>query len=238
MLRSVALVVALLLSAVPAWADIDLAMGRVGLESFSAPLAEHGEWLESAQYGSVWRPAGVSPSWRPYFNGRWMWTEEGWFWASEEPWGWATYHYGRWAADPESGWVWVPGPEWAPAWVEWRVGERIAGWRPLPPRAERRRAVVREHWIFVPLDSFANVLVSKVALSAAEIRAGWPLARPVPGGLFGGPARALVEQRRGSALDPVMPMVLASPYEAARLRGLAIHRPERVRRAPADLPLR
>lgn len=31
------------------------------------------------------------------------------------------------------GWVWVPGVEWAPAWVSWRVGGGYIGWAPLPP---------------------------------------------------------------------------------------------------------
>jgi hypothetical protein len=33
------------------------------------------------------------------------------------------------------GWVWVPGDEWAPAWVSWRKGGDYVGWAPLPPEA-------------------------------------------------------------------------------------------------------
>ena len=58
-------------------------------------------------------PAG----WRPYYYGRWEWTTEGWLWVSDEPFGWATYHYGRWSFDGGLGWFWVPGYQWAPAWV-------------------------------------------------------------------------------------------------------------------------
>jgi hypothetical protein len=54
-------------------------------------------------------------------------------WVSDEPWGWATYHYGRWANVDGTGWVWVPGYQWAPAWVSWRYGGGYAGWAPLPP---------------------------------------------------------------------------------------------------------
>ena len=32
-----------------------------------------------------------------------------------------------------TGWVWVPGYTWAPAWVSWRYGDGYAGWAPLPP---------------------------------------------------------------------------------------------------------
>src|SRR5258708_33181824 len=54
---------------------------------------------------------------------------------SEEPFGWATYHYGRWARIRGVGWVWVPGSEWAPAWVSWRRSPDYVGWAPLPPEA-------------------------------------------------------------------------------------------------------
>jgi hypothetical protein len=33
------------------------------------------------------------------------------------------------------GWVWVPGYDWAPAWVSWRHADGFAGWAPLPPAA-------------------------------------------------------------------------------------------------------
>ena len=52
--------------------------------------------------------------WRPYCNGHWERTEDGWYWVSDEPWGWATYHYGRWDFDPAIGWYWVPQTQWAP----------------------------------------------------------------------------------------------------------------------------
>jgi hypothetical protein len=55
-------------------------------------------------------------------------------WASDEEFGWATDHYGRWFFDDRYGWVWVPGNDWAPAWVSWRSGGGYVGWAPLPPR--------------------------------------------------------------------------------------------------------
>lgn len=101
---------------------------------FYRPLAPYGEWVNVAPYGWVWMPYDVSPDWRPYSNGRWVYTEYGWTWVSYEPWGWATYHYGRWYFDPWYGWVWVPGTQWAPAWVAWRWGGGWIGWAPLPPQ--------------------------------------------------------------------------------------------------------
>jgi len=100
---------------------------------FHAPLAAHGTWIEFGSHGRCWRPAHVGVSWRPYCFGHWVWTDCGWYWVSDEPWAWACYHYGWWNYDPVYGWVWVPGIEWAPAWVSWRVGGGYVGWAPLPP---------------------------------------------------------------------------------------------------------
>jgi hypothetical protein len=58
----------------------------------------------------------------------------GWYWVSEEPWAWACYHYGSWQFDPYYGWVWIPGTEWAPAWVTWRESNDYIGWAPCGPR--------------------------------------------------------------------------------------------------------
>ena len=104
---------------------------------FYTPLSEYGGWVEIGSYGRCWRPAAVAVGWRPYCAGHWVWTDCGWYWASDEPWGWACYHYGCWTCDPSYGWVWVPGVEWAPAWVSWRVGGGYVGWAPLPPHGAR-----------------------------------------------------------------------------------------------------
>jgi hypothetical protein len=100
---------------------------------FYAPLAPHGTWIEVGSYGPCWRPAHVAVGWRPYCAGHWAWTDCGWYWVSAEPWAWACYHYGWWVYDPVHAWIWVPGIEWAPAWVSWRFGGGYCGWAPLPP---------------------------------------------------------------------------------------------------------
>jgi Family of unknown function (DUF6600) len=113
---------------------------------FDAPLAAHGTWIKMGRYGRCWRPAHMAVGWRPYCHGRWIWTDCGWYWSTDEPSGWACYHYGRWVFDSEAGWVWVPGIEWAPAWVSWRVGGGYCGWAPLAPRG----VVVATHtYVFV-----------------------------------------------------------------------------------------
>ncbi|HEY4561903.1 MAG TPA: DUF6600 domain-containing protein [Thermoanaerobaculia bacterium] len=105
----------------------------VDLGFFYDDLASYGNWIQRPSYGWVWTPRSVSSGWRPYQDGHWVWTDQGWTWVTDEPYGWATYHYGRWYADPELGWVWVPGDQWGPAWVSWQEGTDYIGWAPLPP---------------------------------------------------------------------------------------------------------
>lgn len=107
-------------------ADVDVGF-------FYNELSPYGEWVRHSRYGWAWFPSHVSARWRPYSLGRWVDSDYGWTWASDEPFGWATYHYGRWAWDSEIGWLWVPGTDWAPAWVAWQQGNGYVGWAPLPP---------------------------------------------------------------------------------------------------------
>lgn len=109
--------------------------GGVSFGVFYSSLGSYGDWIQCDGGIYAWHPAGVAAGWRPYFNGEWCWTDDGWYWASGEPWAWATYHYGRWYYDEYNGWVWVPGYDWAPAWVEWRYGGDYVGWAPLSPYA-------------------------------------------------------------------------------------------------------
>jgi len=107
---------------------------------FYDDLSQYGQWVEYEKYGPVWRPGQVQEDWRPYTNGRWVPTDDGYVFESEEPWGWATYHYGNWMPTEGHGWVWVPGRTWYPSTVEWRtspesepVETSYVGWAPMPP---------------------------------------------------------------------------------------------------------
>jgi hypothetical protein len=123
----------------PARADLEVS-ASVSINAradFYQPLAPHGVWVEVGSYGRCWRPAHVEVGWRPYCDGHWEWTDCGWYWVSDEPWAWACYHYGSWVYDAHHAWIWVPGVEWAPAWVSWRVGGGYIGWAPLPPHHVR-----------------------------------------------------------------------------------------------------
>lgn len=118
-----------------------------------------GNWYEVADYGYVWQPdVATNPTWRPYTDGYWAYTDVGWTWVSYEDFGWATYHYGRWARLSDYGWVWVPGYDWGPAWVSWRTGGDYVGWAPLPPPAQTSGEVVYEsHPVDYRVDSELDI---------------------------------------------------------------------------------
>jgi uncharacterized protein DUF6600 len=115
---------------------------------FYEKLDPYGEWRETSDYGYVWQPreAETSRDWRPYTEGRWVYSDAGWTWVSDEKFGWATYHYGRWVRLRRIGWVWVPGEQWAPAWVSWRTSKDYVGWAPLPPEARFDRKSGIQNW--------------------------------------------------------------------------------------------
>lgn len=118
----------------------------VGYEDMQA----YGSWSNDPEYGEVWAPNSVPDGWRPYYTGRWAYSQPyGWTWVDEQPWGFAPYHYGRWA-NRNNRWYWVP-PErreravYAPALVAFMGGVEFGvaighasaapvGWFPLGPR--------------------------------------------------------------------------------------------------------
>ena len=106
-------------------------------------LNDFGEWINTREYGYVWRPFESSYSqyanWSPYRYGQWRWLPTfGWTWVNYEPWGWATYHYGRWVFH-DGYWVWTPYSKyrrkrswWRPALVIIASIGRDIYWCPLP----------------------------------------------------------------------------------------------------------
>ncbi len=83
------------------------------VSDFYEPLGALGNWVEVPGYGWCWYPTRVAGDWKPYADGRWMWSEAGWYWTSDEPWAWACYHFGRWVRKDDYGWLWVPGTQWS-----------------------------------------------------------------------------------------------------------------------------
>jgi uncharacterized protein DUF6600 len=160
-------------------------------------LSWNGEWVETAEYGTVWRPTRVREEWQPYMYGRWVWTRAGWAWASDEPFGWAVYHYGRWAWMPGLGWAWLPGRVWSPAWVAWRWNDGYTGWCPLGPAGFVYQQPSR--WVVVPNRQFLQP-VAHYAVPRQE-RQSLPL--PAPRGPRAGPPVAAVERATGRTVRPL-----------------------------------
>ncbi|MDP9047125.1 MAG: hypothetical protein M3N14_03250, partial [Bacteroidota bacterium] len=129
---SIGMLSALLLTALPGKTHAQ--EGRyISNQEFYDYLQPYGTWVEDPEYGDVWVPE-VAEDFRPYASrGHWVLTDYGNVWVSGYPWGWATFHYGRWRYDDFYGWEWIPGNEWAPAWVRWRHGGGYYGWAPLMP---------------------------------------------------------------------------------------------------------
>ena len=146
-------------------------------EEIDATLDGQGEWVQTDDYGQVWRPDAtvVGVDFTPYESGgSWTYTDAGWAFACDYPWGWLPFHYGRWGWF-DGFWGWAPDYYWGPAWVEWRHGGGIVGWRPLPPRHRDHRdhghrwhdrdAPVRDHrrarqydahWRFAAVSDFSR----------------------------------------------------------------------------------
>jgi hypothetical protein len=154
----IAMVLALASAApAPAHADWD---DRPDPAEFEESLAPHGYWVDDSQFGRVWRPY-TWWTWRPYVDGRWIWTSYGWTWASDEPWDW-TFHYGRWGFSNLYGWVWTPGYVWGPAWVDWYWGDGYVGWVPLGPPGF---AIVPTYWTYVHDFSFCSPRITNVFIA-------------------------------------------------------------------------
>ena len=198
------------------------------MRDFRQGLDSYGEWIDTADYGAVWRPTSVDSDWRPYYTGRWVWTNLGWTWASEEPFGWAVYHYGRWAFVDGAGWVWLPGRVWAPAWVAWRWGGGYAGWCPLGPRAIAYSEPT--YWVFVDTPHFLAP-VPHYAAPISAVRAIYPRATAIPisqPGPRAGPVSGAVARATGQPIHAIP--IVDSPGPRATVAGATVqmYRPRSV----------
>ncbi|HET9375994.1 MAG TPA: DUF6600 domain-containing protein, partial [Chthoniobacterales bacterium] len=190
------------------------------LDVFYDQLTPLGDWCDCGHYGHVFRPR-VPQGWRPYCNGHWVWTDAGWYWDSDEAFGWACFHYGRWIHEAGC-WCWVPGAEWAPAWVSWRTGSEYCGWAPLPPDAGFAPGIGIGGWcdhayglgpgayFFIAFSHFAahnynsyilpptqNVTIIRNTVNVTNITYNKTI-----GNNFG-PSTAMVQQKTGTVIKPV-----------------------------------
>src|SRR5690606_16954573 len=81
-------------------------------------------------YRYIFTPKSSTESgWRPYREGPWIYTDNGWTWKGSRAWDWAGDHYGFWTQRNVKAWSWVPGDHWLPASVEWIQSGDYVGWR-------------------------------------------------------------------------------------------------------------
>ena len=98
------------------------------LEAFYDVLREHGTFIDTDRYGTAFcphpDPVGAD---QPHRRGHWVMTEYGWTFTSDLKISWVMDHYGRWVGSRAANcaWAWVPGGEWGPAWVDFRIGEKV-----------------------------------------------------------------------------------------------------------------
>ena len=186
---------------------------------FRDSLSPYGEWIDTPEYGSVWRPSAVDDGWRPYYQGHWAWTDAGWYWVADEPYGWAVYHYGRWANLDGIGWSWLPGQVWAPAWVAFRWGDGYAGWCPLGPQGYVYQqpadyVIVQQQYFLSPAPHYA-VPIAQGARFFGGTHA-MPVGRPGP---QAGPVVHAVAQATG---HPVRLMPVVDTNSPTRRAGGAV----------------
>jgi hypothetical protein len=229
---------------------------------FYDSLAPYGSWQDTGE-GYAWQPtvAVVDPGWTPYVNrGQWVWTDDGWFWASDYSWGWAPFHYGRWNHDRRLGWLWVPGNVWSPAWVAWRNTDGFAGWAALPPGVlfrpgvglftvsglpglDRSFGISADWFTFVPHEQFLSRNLGRFATTGRRASGLFASSKPVNNYTLAGGrilnAGVSVEKIASATKAPVRKTALkevSSAADAGAITGsaknLAAYRPSVSATAP------
>jgi hypothetical protein len=105
----------------------------------------------------------------PYTDGRWIYTEYGWYWKGRLPHSWATEHYGYWKRGADKVWSWYPGSYWLPQIVEIRATSKYIGWRSAEVDDSGNfveqpidRYSKTDEWTFVTLTQFANPITPEI----------------------------------------------------------------------------
>lgn len=199
--------------------------GPITPRAIAQATEARGAWVSSQPYGAVWLPAAPA-GFTPYLtHGGWTVTDAGWFWQSTLPWGDLTFHYGRWIPWGAR-WAWVPGTQFAPAWVDWRAGNGWVAWAPRAPQG----AAATAPFVYCPAAGALNPQVARAVVQGAAASSLYPQTVPVPerqgylGAVYSpGPS--------GQGFDDVTPLVAlgraapppldASRCEAPSLEGLS-----------------
>jgi hypothetical protein len=213
---------------------------EISFQVFYDELSPYGTWIENAEYGYVWLP-DLGPGFEPYSSkGNWVFTDMGWAWVSDYSWGWAPFHYGRWFIDQVYGPMWVPGTEWAPAWVGWRKSLSYYGWAALAPGISLSTAydsdfgVAGDQWTFVKCsdlgknninDYFINRFSNRDIVNRSSVITNVQTDKIRNVTFSSGPERSELEKVYGKSINPVTIMDKSKPGQVLRSHELEIYRP-------------
>jgi hypothetical protein len=229
-------------------------MAPAALVEFRSQLEPYGRWVVDPAYGTVWIPSpdAVGPDFAPYVTGgHWaLRTDDQWVWLSDYAWGATPFHYGRWFFIDGTGWAWIPGHVYAPAWVVWRTGhddEAYVGWGPMPPAwfwrdgvAVRASVPMPARYVFVKSrDAFETnvpahvVPAERVAQVASRTQ---PFVAPAGGARYGAIAQARAPSPAAARVPATAVPTERVPYPPAHPGATsATSRAPAVQRQPAVL---
>ncbi|MFO0624248.1 MAG: DUF6600 domain-containing protein [Polyangiales bacterium] len=155
--------------------SLGMTWGPTTARAIAQATEGHGAWVSSPTYGAVWLPAQPA-GFVPYVtDGRWLPTDAGWFWQSTLPWGDLAFHYGRWVSW-NARWAWVPGTQFAPAWVDWRLGDGWVAWAPQAPRG----APTGASFVYCRADQALQPQLAQGVVQGAAASSLYPRTQPVP----------------------------------------------------------
>ncbi len=132
--------------------------GKTDFDTALQILNPYGTW---SKIDGLWAYTPLDHG-APYTDGRWLYTEYGWYWKGNRPHSWATEHYGYWKRGANKVWSWYPGPYWISQAVEIRSTPEAIGWRSAAVDDDGNfieepavRWAKTDEWTFVTLAQFA-----------------------------------------------------------------------------------
>jgi len=150
--------------------------GKTDFDTVLQVLNPYGTW---SQIGGTWAYTPFDHQ-APYTNGRWLYTDFGWYWQGNLPHSWVTEHYGYWKRGEDHLWSWYPGPYWLAEIVEIRATGTSLGWRSAAVdddgtfvEAPADRYAKTDEWSFVTKAQFSRPitpdLIAKPTVAAADL---------------------------------------------------------------------
>jgi len=145
--------------------------GKVDFDKVMPLLNPYGTW---AKIDGKWAYTPLNHE-APYTNGRWLYTEYGWYWKGNQPYSWLTEHYGYWKRSEDKVWSWYPGTNWLAEIVEFRMTDTHIGWRSGEVddqgqfvESPEERYSKKEEWVVVTKAQFAGPIKPGMAMDATE----------------------------------------------------------------------